>query len=88
MDCPEVIQWIDSDILKNKKVLIVDEVDDTGQTLDYIITILKTQNITDIAIAVLHNKKKHKKYNHLFTNVKYFSGNIVEDKWIVYQWDK
>jgi hypoxanthine phosphoribosyltransferase len=38
MDEPEIIQWLDSkneDIVKGKRVLIVDEVDDTRLTLQY-----------------------------------------------------
>ena len=40
---PNIIQWIDSKIIENKKILIIDEIDDTGRTLAYLINKLKEQ---------------------------------------------
>ena len=47
--------------LINKKVLIVDEVDDTGTTLKFCIENLKTKNqLNDCSVFVIHNKQKNK----------------------------
>ena len=82
----EVLQWIDLD-LKDKKVLIIDEIDDTRKTLDFCINRLKTQNnANNISVFVLQNKIKEKIGN--FDNIiNYISCETIEDKWVVYPWD-
>ena len=89
MNTPILIQSIDSKILENKKILIVDEVDDTRQTLDFVLHHIKNINIKQICVAVLHNKNKPKKYNpDNFENVKIFTSMDIDDKWIVYPRDE
>ena len=41
----------------------------------------------DIAIAVIHNKIKHKVYK-LPKQYKYFAGEDILDEWIVYPWEQ
>ena len=84
-DNVKIIQWI-NDNFKDKKILIVDEIDDTRRTLQYCINMLKIKNnANNIGIFVVHNKKKNKciKFNDLF----YISGEEIDDKWVVYPWD-
>lgn len=71
--------------IKDKRVLIVDEVDDTRTTLEYTVKELSNYSCKEIGVFVLHNKDKKK--NEL--NVKFYhAGETVEgDRWIVYPWE-
>ena len=81
----EVIQWLDLD-LKDKKVLIIDEVDDSRKTLDFCIEELKSKNNAEnIGVFVLQNKLKNKVSE--LNDIHYMCCEEVEDKWIVYPWD-
>ena len=92
--CSEVkkIQWFDdtSEIARDmfkKKVLIVDEVDDTRTTLEYCVQeVIKTNTPRAIGVAVIHNKLKKKK-GKFPANVSYFVGENVPDKWNCYPWE-
>ena len=85
-DNVEIIQWLDKD-LSNKKVLIVDEVDDTRTTLKFCVDRLrKLNNVKHLGIFVVNNKIKNKVWN-LDDNIKYFSAKEMDDIWIVYPWD-
>lgn len=84
----EVIQWLDLD-LTNKRVVIVDEVDDTRKTLLYCLNKLKQDNnlyYNKTCVYVIHNKNKQK-LGELDNSIKYISSLDVDDKWIVYPWD-
>ncbi len=86
---PRKIQWIDEieQKLKNKRILLVDEVDDTRVTLEYCLGELMRHNPAELAVAVLHNKDKKKK-GTLPEGVRlYFAGMTLEDRWICYPWD-
>ena len=81
-----VIQWINNN-LKDKKVLIVDEIDDTRTTLDFCVKKLMEDNeANDIGVFVVHNKIK-KKVTDLKDTI-YMYGEEVKDNWIVYPWDQ
>ena len=60
---PRKIQWIDEveQKLEGKKILLVDEVDDSRTTLEYCLRELQRHLPAEIAVAVLHNKKKKKR---------------------------
>ncbi len=100
------IQWIhygESGIdLCNKKVLIIDEVDDTRTTLHYALSELqkdaKQQAInrgfeksnTEFFIFVLHNKLKPKKADlpaSIMDGKHYLAVRDVPDCWIAYPWE-
>ena len=81
----EVVQWNFTNYI-NKRILVVDDVDDTGKTLSFCIDKLrKTNKARDIGVFVIHNKDKEK-YSKL-KDVSYMSGETVSDSWIVYPWD-
>ena len=82
---PNIIQWIDNLSLTGKKLLIVDEIDDTRKTLNYIVSKLIEEGILSIGIAVIHNKQKEKQC--VFDNIPYFSAQEIPDQWVVYPWD-
>lgn len=85
----EILQWIDLD-LKDKNILIVDEIDDTRKTLNFCINRLKTHNnannANNISIFVLQNKLKNK-VSILDDSIEYFACENIDDKWVVYPWD-
>lgn len=87
---PIVIQTVDLNIIRDKNVLIVDEVDDTRRTLTWVMqNLLDTKNYSKYCIFVVHNKDKEKvdDYDNLFQMIPYISCQDVEDKWIKYPWD-
>jgi hypothetical protein len=86
---PQTIQWIDEveKKLVGKKVLLVDEVDDSRVTLEYCLRELLRHGAWEIAIAVLHNKNKDKKGRIPQEITRYFAGQELEDRWICYPWD-
>ena len=82
----EIIQWIDESF-KDKKVLIVDEINDTGTTLNFCIDKLKNENnLTDFSVFVIHDKMKEKT-KEIQDFQHYFVGKYIEDNWVVYPWD-
>jgi hypoxanthine phosphoribosyltransferase len=89
MESPRKIQWIDEveRKLKGRKVLLVDEVDDSRATLAYCVRELLAHGPEEIAVAVLHNKRKPKDGTIPAEARRYFAGEEIEDKWICYPWD-
>ncbi|KAH8920139.1 PRTase-like protein [Atractiella rhizophila] len=100
-------QWLDfstlgSRPLLGRKILIVDEVDDSRTTLLYAIsellkdvekqavTLNATQEMrdrTEFGIFVVHNKLKPKA-GELPEGVRYFSGEDIPDEWVDYPWEQ
>lgn len=80
-------QWIDSWNVKSLRVLVVDELNDTGTTLAYCVNQLMLYNPAEISVAVVHDKIKEKDAI-LPPNVKYHVGEYVPDHWIVYPWEE
>ena len=89
MDSPRKIQWIDEveRKLKGKKVLLIDEIDDTRSTLEFCLRELLSHEPREIAVAVLHNKNKPKKGRYPDEITKIYAGEVLEDRWVVYPWD-
>ncbi|KAI0255863.1 PRTase-like protein [Lactifluus subvellereus] len=94
-------QWLGPEILVGKRVLIVDEVDDSRTTLQYAISELqkdveKAAQLlpeheregakTQFAVFVVHNKLKPK-LGSLPADVSYYVGEEVEDLWLDYPWE-
>jgi len=88
-DSPQKIQWIDEveKKLQGKKILLVDEVDDSRVTLEYCLRELLKHEPAEIAVAVLHNKRKEKHGNIPKDIDHYFAGKELEDIWVCYPWD-
>lgn len=102
-------QWLDFgalnqhfDSLIGKKILIVDEVDDTRTTLHYAVSelekeVVEQQNLlnrtnedTVFSIFVLHNKDKPKKAelpDSMINSGRYIAAQTVSDMWLCYPWD-
>ena len=86
---PRTIQWIDEveQKLKGKRILLVDEVDDSRTTLEYCLRELLKHQPAELAVAVLHNKLKEKRGNLPGEVARYYFGAELEDRWICYPWD-
>ncbi|HUX11635.1 MAG TPA: phosphoribosyltransferase [Spirochaetia bacterium] len=86
---PRKIQWIDEveKKLSGKRILLVDEVDDSRITLEYCLKELLTHHPAEVAVGVLHNKKKEKRGTYPAAVKRVFFGSEIEDRWVVYPWD-
>ncbi|PQE08754.1 hypoxanthine guanine phosphoribosyltransferase protein [Rutstroemia sp. NJR-2017a BVV2] len=101
-------QWLDLNSLGDmenlvgKRILIVDEVDDTRTTLEYAVRELEKDvetarqkmggkgEKTVFSIFVLHNKNKEKKGKlpeDMMKENRYLAARTVEDVWICYPWE-
>ncbi|KAI1408689.1 PRTase-like protein [Hypoxylon sp. FL1857] len=101
-------QWLDLSSLGEmqnlvgKRILIVDEVDDTRTTLEYAVKELEKDveearqklghdaEKTQFSIFVLHNKDKHKKGNlpaDMMEESRYLAARTIGDVWICYPWE-
>ena len=85
MDIPKILQWVDKQTIKDKNILIVDEVDDTRKTLSYLVEFFN-QNSKNLGVFVVNNKIKKKVYN-LPNDVMYIACRENTDIWINYPWD-
>ena len=90
-DYVKIKQWFDDSygtgqLVKNGKVLIVDEIDDTRKTLECVVNKVQEHQPSNIAVAVIHNKIKVKK-GVLPRSVNYICGSDIGDEWIIYPWD-
>lgn len=86
-------QWFDETpgtfgaLVRGRRVLIVDEVDDTRATLQYAVEELRKTNApAAIGVLVVHNKLKPKK-GELPPDVTYIAGEDVPPAWNCYPWD-
>jgi hypoxanthine phosphoribosyltransferase len=88
-EVPHKVQWIEEAgrKLAGKRILLVDEVDDSRSTLEYCIRELLRHGPAEIAVAVLHDKKKEKKGAIPSEVKRYFAGETIEDRWVAYPWD-
>jgi hypoxanthine phosphoribosyltransferase len=93
---PVIFQWLrDAEIhfLKNRRILIVDELSDTMGTLGLLVNKLVNKGFTpeNLGIAVLYDKKKKKKMSPVMDNFElgenFFAAERIEDKWVVFPWD-
>ncbi|KAI9840298.1 MAG: hypoxanthine-guanine phosphoribosyltransferase [Sclerophora amabilis] len=100
-------QWLDLSSLEmanlvGKRILIVDEVDDTRTTLEYAVKELQKDvetarqklgregEKTTFSVFVLHNKDKTKKGQlpaDMLSENRYLAAETVSDIWICYPWE-
>ena len=66
--------------LKGKKVLIVDDVNDSGETLKVAVDHVKKNEVANVKTAVLHEK------GSTSLNADFVGGYLSEWKWLIYQW--
>lgn len=66
--------------IEGKKVLIVDDVNDSGETLKAAYEHAGSLNPADVKTAVLHEKESTSFHAH------YTGSDLSEWKWLIYQW--
>ncbi len=86
---PRKIQWLDEveKKLTGKRILLIDEVDDSRTTLEYCIRELLRHQPAKLGVAVLHNKQKEKKGVIPGEVAAYWAGRELPNAWIKYPWD-
>jgi uncharacterized protein len=90
---PDIIQWEPATIQKlvGKRCLIVDEVFDSGSTMEYVVDRLTNEGVEDLSALTLHHKKKISnlsKYLVVRSNLQnYYPLIEVGEEWIVYPWE-
>ena len=75
------VQWIDPipENIVGKNILVVDEVDDSRITADFVLTELQKEGFAEIGFAVIHNKLKQKQ-GTIPEGVHYSGLNLNQDK--------
>ncbi len=66
--------------IKNRRVLLVDDINDSGDTLDIAVNHLNSFQPDEIRIAVMH----HKIVSHF--SVDYYARKIIKWRWVTYPW--
>ncbi|MDI6917143.1 MAG: phosphoribosyltransferase [Thermoplasmatales archaeon] len=66
--------------IKNKNVLVIDDITDTGETMAIVVKYLKKQKPKNIKTGVLEHKKVS------FFVPDFFAHKIVKWRWITYPW--
>lgn len=79
---PEFQQHLPALDLRNKTVLLVDEVADSGETLVAALDYLDSFKIKNVYSAVLHEKA-----GSVFS-CDYVGEHMPKDQWIIYPWDQ
>lgn len=76
------------DTIRERHILIIDDLDDTRDTLAFVIKQLEIKYMTDfyIDVAVLYNKEKDKTAE-LSNQVNYYCAKEIPDEWVVFPWD-
>lgn len=75
----EIIQDVDEALIRNKQILIVDDVADTGISMSAVIEHIKNKGAKEVKTAALHHKPGSK------IKPDYFIEET--DKWIIYPWE-
>jgi hypoxanthine phosphoribosyltransferase len=68
------------DIPKNSKLLIVDDICDSGETTNWVNKQLETEEIKH-EIACVFIKEQHK------GKIRFYGSVVPDDKWIVFPWE-
>ena len=66
--------------ISGKNVLLVDDIDDSGDTLDVALDYLNSLNPVDVRVAVLH----HKSVSNYTPD--FYAKKIIQWRWITYPW--
>lgn len=81
---PRFLSFPSPDALKGRRVLIVDDVWDSGRTMRSVREKVKRANPADVKVSVMHFKKGH---NRFVDDAPDFFVDITDD-WIVYPWER
>ena len=76
---PKLLQDVDESLLRDKRVLIVDDISDTGKSLKYVTELIKKKRVKEFKTATLH----YKPWSEYKPD--YFIEEI--NKWVIYPWE-
>jgi len=79
---PVLYHGVEPSIVGGKKVLVVDEVADTGATLKLIVDLLNVMGVAEVRTAVLHVKSTSS------LTPDYYVERVAEWVWISYPWSR
>lgn len=65
-----------------KRILIVDDIADSGKTVDHVYWDLRLAQPEDISVCTLHYKP------HSIFTPKYYAQEVSNDRWVVYPYDE
>jgi len=66
--------------LKGKKVLIADDVTDTGESIDLVVEYVKSLGVKEVKTATMHHKSSS-------SFIPDFYGELIREwKWVIYPW--
>ena len=83
----EIYQWLPEDLdIRFNNILIVEDLNDTGNTLSFICNKLLDLDPKSITLFLLQNNIKEEKVE-IDSRVNQIICNDVEDNWIVYDWE-
>ena len=86
----KIIQWLDSlslEAVRGKRVLIVDEIYDTGKTLHLLAPRFGDLGAGKLGLFLLHQKDTPDRLPLSTVYEQVFIGSQIENKWIVYPWE-
>ena len=79
METPQIFEHMTSSV-HGKHVLLVDDVADTGKTLEVVSNYLYSKGAICVTMATLHYKPTSTVTPHVYV--------VTTDKWVVYPWEK
>lgn len=80
---PRFLSFPSPGVLEGRRVLIVDDVWDTGRTAKAVLDRTLRANPADVKVAVLHYKPK----NNIYADIEPDFYADVEEDWLVYPWE-
>ena len=88
-DTPLKLQWTEgfAEAIRDKRLLVVDEVDDQRTTLTWCLNELNKESPSSMSVLVLHDKNKPKNAEYPSYVERVFIGQRIEDHWVEYPWD-
>ncbi|MBI2410689.1 MAG: phosphoribosyltransferase [Candidatus Kerfeldbacteria bacterium] len=86
---PQIMQWFDDPVqqVDGKRILLVDEVDDTRVTLAFCAKKVLAENPASLRIAVLTQKQKPKDAELPEDVEKVYAAKIIDDLWVNHPWE-
>ena len=89
----KIVQWFGKNEiteLSTKNILFIDDLDDTRNTLYWIIKLINDENeglnCNKVGFGLLYNKLKKKSYK-IPDEFQYYTAKDIEDKWVVFPWE-
>ncbi|KAK4536198.1 hypothetical protein CDCA_CDCA07G2223 [Cyanidium caldarium] len=83
---PRTLTFPDAQLIEGKRVLVVDDVFDTGRTARAVRTRCERAGARSVDVAVLHYKPDNNRFGDAEAP-RYFAQQVAGSEWIVYPWE-